>query len=85
MAEVVNQSGKSIITIGGGMKDYRLCIGMRFVQQGREYVIDGPLPDNQLKIKDTFTGVCAARETAGLLEALFAGHLELIGDGDERV
>jgi len=24
------------------MKDYRLRIGMRFVQQGREFVIEGP-------------------------------------------
>jgi hypothetical protein len=60
----VNQSGKSIITIGGTMKDYRRRIGMRFVQQGREFVIEGPLLDNQLKIKDTFTDVCFARTTA---------------------
>jgi hypothetical protein len=31
------------------MKDHRLRIGMRFVQQGREFVIEGPLLDNQLK------------------------------------
>jgi hypothetical protein len=65
------------------MKDYRLRIGMRFVQQGREFIIEGPPPDNQLKIKDTFTDVCSARATAGLLEDLFAGRLELIGAGSE--
>jgi putative transposase len=65
------------------MKDYRLRIGMRFVQQGHEFVIEGPLPDDQLKIKDTFTDVCSARTTADLLEDLFAGHLELIGEGKE--
>ncbi len=71
------------------MKDYRLRIGMRFVQQGREFVIEEPLPPqsplsgDQLKIKDTVTGMCSARTTADLLEALFAGRLELIGDGNE--
>jgi Mu transposase, C-terminal len=65
------------------MKDYRLRIGMRFAQQGREFVIEGPLPDDQLKIKDTFTDVCSARTTADLLEDLFAGRLELIGEGKE--
>lgn len=65
------------------MKDYRLRIGMRFIQQGHEFIIEGPLPDNQLKIKDTFTDVCSARTTADLLEDLFAGRLELIGAGNE--
>ena len=65
------------------MKDYRLRIGMRFVQQGHEFVIEGPLPNDQLKIKDTFTDVCSARTTADLLEDLFAGRLELIGEGKE--
>ncbi|HEV8575022.1 MAG TPA: hypothetical protein VGR43_09985, partial [Dehalococcoidia bacterium] len=65
------------------MKDYRLRIGMRFVQQGHEFVIEGPLPNDQLKIKDTFTDVCSARTTADLLEDLFAGRLELIGAGNE--
>src|SRR6266542_1289324 len=65
------------------MKDYRLRIGMRFVQQGREFIIEGPLPDNQLKIKDTFTNVCSGRTTADLLGDLFAGRLELIGAGNE--
>jgi hypothetical protein len=65
------------------MKDYRLRIGMRFVQQGREFIIEGPLPDDQLKIKDTFTDVCSARTMADLLEDLFAGRLELIGAGNE--
>ena|SRR5262247_3454173 len=65
------------------MKDYRLRIGMRFVQQGHEFIIEGPLPNDQLKIKDTFTDVCSARTTADLLEDLFAGRLELIGAGSE--
>jgi hypothetical protein len=65
------------------MKDYRLRIGMRFIQQGHEFIIEGPLPDDQLKIKDTFTDVCSARTTADLLEDLFAGRLELIGAGNE--
>jgi hypothetical protein len=56
---------------------------MRFVQQGHEFVIEGPLPNDQLKIKDTFTDVCSARTTADLLEDLFAGRLELIGEGKE--
>jgi hypothetical protein len=33
------------------LKDYRLRIGMRFVQQGREFVIEGPLPNDQLNRK----------------------------------
>src|SRR5262249_16883623 len=44
---------------------------------------EGPLPDNQLKIKDTFNDVCSARTTADMLEDLFAGRLELIGAGNE--
>jgi hypothetical protein len=31
-------------------RDYRLRIGMRFAQQGREFVIEGPLPDAQLTV-----------------------------------
>jgi putative transposase len=65
------------------MKDYRLRIGMRFVQEGREFIIKGPLPEDQLNIKDTLTGVCSARATADLLDALFAGSLELTGYGNE--
>src|SRR5262245_4570512 len=66
-----------------GSYNYRLRIGMRFTQQGHEFVIEGPLPDDQLKIKDTFTDVCSARTMADLLEDLFAGRLELIGAGNE--
>jgi hypothetical protein len=36
------------------MKDYRLCIGMRFEQRGREFVIEGPvLRQNFIPLQDT--------------------------------
>jgi hypothetical protein len=56
---------------------------VHLVQQGHEFVIEGPLPDDQLKIIDAFTDVCSARTKAYLLEDLFAGRLELIGAGNE--
>lgn len=65
------------------MKDYHLRIGMRFVEQGREFVIEGPLPENQLKVRDTVTEIPTTRSKADLLEALFAGELDLIGDGNQ--
>jgi len=66
------------------MKDYRLRIGMHFVQEGNEFVIEGPLPNQELRIRDTATGICSARSTTDLLNTLFAGQLELTGEGDER-
>ena len=66
------------------MKDYRLRLGMRFVRQGREFTIEGPLPENRLRVKDTVTGVSYDETRADLLDALFAGKIELLGEEDER-
>ena len=66
------------------MKDYRLRLGMRFVRQGREFTIEGPLPENRLRIKDTVTGVSDDETRTDLLDALFSGKIELLGEEDER-
>src|SRR5262249_53639826 len=78
------QCRQSINTIGGAMKDYRLRIGMRFVEQGREFIVEGPLPENRLRVKDTVTGLSHDETMAGLLDALFAGKIELLGEQDEH-
>jgi putative transposase len=75
--------GRLFIFCNGGkvMPDYRLRIGMKFKQQGRIYTIEQALPDGHLSIKDSLSGESLAKPRNELLAALFAGKLELLGDG----
>src|SRR6266542_2591368 len=66
------------------MPDYRLRIGMRFRQQGRNYTIEHALPNDRLEIKDLLSGEVIAKPQRELVAALFAGKLELLGDLDQN-
>jgi putative transposase len=66
------------------MPDYRLRIGMRFVRQGREYLIEQRLGKGEIKVRDTTADVSIAIPAAGLVEELFAGQVELVGEGNWR-
>jgi hypothetical protein len=62
------------------MPDYRLRIGMTFKQQGRIFLIERPLPDGTLAVKDLLSGETSRRTQSELIEALFERKLELLGD-----
>lgn len=66
------------------MPDYRLRVGMHFSRKGREYVIEGRLGDDKLKVRDVVTDSPAALTVADLIEELFTGSVELIGDENAR-
>lgn len=69
---------------GGVMQDYRLRIGMRFIRQSREFIIESPLPDGQIKVKDTITGQYNNESYNDLVDSLFDGKIELIGENREH-
>ena len=64
--------------------DYRLRVGMRFTRRGREYVIEGRLGDDRIRVKDVVADLSAAVTVAELVEELFSGGVELIGDENSR-
>ena len=66
------------------MPDYRLRIGMLFVRRGREYRIEHRLGNGEIKVRDTATDASTAIPAAELIEELFAGQVELIGEGNCR-
>jgi len=66
------------------MPDYRLRIGTKFKQQGRIYVIEQALPNDQLGIKDILSGEIRTITRGELLAGLFDGELELVGDIDQN-
>ncbi len=65
------------------MPDYRLHPGMRFAEQGKEYVISERLPDDQLIVRNLLTAELQVRCASDLVNNLFAGHLELIGSENQ--
>jgi putative transposase len=66
------------------MPDYRLRIGMLFVRRGREHRIERQLGNGEIKVRDTATDVSTTVPAAELIEELFAGQVELIGEGNWR-
>jgi putative transposase len=62
------------------MPDYRLRVGMHFSKKGREYVVEGQLGNDRLKVRDIVTDSSAVTTVEELVEELFAGGVELIGD-----
>ena len=62
------------------MADNRLRIGTHFIRQGREYVIEGTLPSGELQIRDLVTNEFSATPVSGILNDLFYGDLEIVGD-----
>ena len=66
------------------MPDYRLRIGMKFRQQGRDYTIEHALPNDHFGVKDLLSGEVTAKPRREFLSALFDGKLELLGDLDQN-
>lgn len=66
------------------MQDYRLRIGMRFIKQGREYLIEQRLSDKEIRIKDVAYNTSSPKPMRELIDELFTGKLELIGEDDTR-
>jgi putative transposase len=66
------------------MPDYRLRVGMRLVRNGREYVIVCRLGNDEIKLRDVVTDRSITKPDAELVEELFAGSVELIGEENFR-
>ncbi|HYL98148.1 MAG TPA: hypothetical protein VEZ90_04280, partial [Blastocatellia bacterium] len=66
------------------MPDNRLRIGMHFLRQGRECVVEGDLHDGRLKIKDIMTGESRSKPISGVVKDLFEGKIELLGKDDHQ-
>ena len=64
------------------MPNYRFEVGMHFLHQGRRYVVEQYLPDNEIQIKDLVTNEFLSKTMNTLVSALFEGKLEMIGDGE---
>lgn len=71
-------------TQGVGMSDYRLRVGMHFIRKGREYVIDGRLGDDDIRVRNVVTNLSAAMTVTEFVEELFTGGVELIGNENSR-
>lgn len=65
------------------MMTYTLRPGMHLLYGGREHVIEQRLPDKSFQLKDLATNQCDAMTEERLLDALFDGHVELLGAGRE--
>jgi len=66
------------------MAKYKLAYGMHLVVNGREYVIEGRLPDGDLQLRDIVTNVCTGKSQAALLDLLFSDQAELLGNDRSR-
>ncbi len=66
------------------MPDYRLRVGMHFIRKGREYAIEGRLGDDRIRVRDVVTDLSAATTVAEIVEELFAGGVELVGELNSR-
>lgn len=66
------------------MPDYRLRIDMKFIRQRREYVIEQRLGNGKLRILDSVTMARSEQSEDLLIEELFAGKIELLGESEER-
>lgn len=64
------------------MPEYRFEPGMHFLQQGREYVVEDYLLGSKLQIKDLVSCEFTSRPVEELVEALFDGSLEMLGDNN---
>jgi hypothetical protein len=57
---------------------------MHFIRQGREYAIEQRLGNGSLKIRDVASDVCDAKSADDLIDELFEGKLELVGEENFR-
>jgi len=65
------------------MRGQRLNKGMHIIYSGREYTIEKRLPSGDLQLKNIITEKCEAIAEKTLIEALFAGDAQLIGESRE--
>lgn len=63
------------------MPDNRFDAGTRYRRQGREYVIEGYLPDGSFQVKDLVTEEFTSKSEDELVDALFYKDLQVVGDG----
>ena len=63
------------------MFSYRLRRDMHIEFQGREYVIEQRLPNGDIQIKDIALNESKSIRQTELLDALFDGRLEILGEG----
>jgi hypothetical protein len=56
---------------------------MRYQRQGRVYAIEEGLGGGNLKVRDEAAGNCFPVPADELVADLFAGRLEILGEGDE--
>jgi putative transposase len=61
------------------MPEYKFEPGMHYSQQGREYVIEGRLPNNEIQVRDLVTTQFMVKPVDALVASLFDGSLEIIG------
>lgn len=66
------------------MAKYKLAHGMHLIVNGREYVIEGRLPNRDLRLRDLVSGICEGKAESLVLELLFEGHAELLGQHRSR-
>lgn len=63
---------------------YRLRKGLHIELRGREYVIERRLPDGQLEIRDVVLNEVTSVAEHSLVDSLFGGQLELLGDSQRH-
>jgi len=62
------------------MPEYKFEPGMHFLQQGREYLIEDYLPGGNTRVEDFVTHEFTSTTVEELVEALFSGSLQMLGD-----
>lgn len=63
------------------MQDNRLRIGMKFLRKGQEFIIIKPVSNEDVQIKNTRTDDLFPIRKQTIVEELFAGKVEIIGEG----
>lgn len=67
------------------MKDNRLRIGMRFLRNGQEFIIERPLRDGEIQIKNVKTNEFFPIEKKLVIDQLFDGIVEIIGESGQAL
>lgn len=67
------------------MKDNRLRIGMRFIRNGKEFQIEKPLQDGEIQIKNVKTNEFFPIQKTVVINELFDGKVEIIGDSEQAL
>lgn len=66
------------------MKGLRLSIGMHLLYGGREHVIEQRLPSGEIQLRDVATNEFRSHPESNLVENLFDGKIELVGESREH-